>query len=121
MSHSCARTLAIGALLALGACTSAQEKQRRATALMVEQAKADAAAESTFVQDSLKLMASITVDTVEIVVSVPRAATDADGISWADTIYKAITRGGASCVVDAIKSRQLTAGDTLSCQWEKGQ
>ena len=88
---------------------------------MIEQAKADAAADSTFAQDSLKLMASITVDTVEAVLPIPRSATDADGNSWADTIYKAITRTGASCVVDPVKFKQLTAGDTLSCQWEKGQ
>ena len=126
MTQTYVRALAIGAftigaLLTLGACTSAEEKQRRATAAMVAQAKADAAAESTFVQDSLKLMTSITVDTIEIVVPVPRGATDADGNSWADTIYKAITRTGASCVVDSVKFKQLTAGDTLSCQWEKGQ
>lgn len=103
----------------LHACVSADEKERRATAAMVEQAKADAAAESLYVHDSLALAASITLDTVERVETVPRRATDADGNAWADTIYRAITLRGTMCVVDSLKVKSLVKGDTLSCQWAK--
>lgn len=111
--------LACVLLPALNACVSADEKERRATAAMVEQARADAAAESVFVHDSLALAASITVDTVDRVELVPRHATDEDGNAWADTIYRAIALRGTTCVVDSLKSKTLLKGDTLSCQWEK--
>ncbi|MES2521378.1 MAG: hypothetical protein V4617_01680 [Gemmatimonadota bacterium] len=111
---------ACAVLPALHACVSQEEKDRRETATMVERAKAATAAESVFVQDSISLMASITVDTVDSVELVPRRATDASGNRWADTIYRAITPSGAKCIVDSLRFNAMRKGDTLSCQWEKG-
>lgn len=113
------RALSVSMALTLVACVSAEEKERRATAAMVEQAKADLAAESTFVQDSLKLAASITVDTIDLLHPLERGATDRDGNTWRDTVYQVITRDSATCLVDSLKFSTLRQGDTLSCQWEK--
>ena len=62
------KQLVVFALLLVGACTSAEERARQAEEAMVAQAKSEAAAESLFVQDSLKLQASITMDTIDVLV-----------------------------------------------------
>ena len=117
--HRRLSVMACVVLPVLNACVSADEKERRATAAMVERAKADAVAESVFVHDSLSLAASITVDSVERMMSEERGATDADGNAWTETIFKAVTARGAVCIVDSTKAHTLLKGDTLSCQWEK--
>lgn len=119
MSHSTLRVSAcvMLCLTSIG-CTSKEEKERRATAAMIEQAKADIAAESLFVQDSIKLAASFSVDTVLTMRALQRQATDRDGNDWTDTVYQIFTRDSAKCMVDGRKFSLLSPGDTLSCQWE---
>ncbi len=104
---------------ALGACTSAEEQERRQTAAMIEQAKADAAAESTFVQDSVKLTVSITVDTMEFSRDSVAYSVDDEGKSVAEHEYRVYTRDRAICLVDSTRYNTIQKGDTLSCQWEQ--
>lgn len=111
--------LVLTTMVSASACVPADEKERRRVAIMVEQAKADAVAESVFVQDSLALLSSITVDTVASVTLVQPGASDEEGNSWIDTIYQAIARRGTVCAIDSSRFATLTGGDTLSCQWEK--
>jgi hypothetical protein len=111
-------TLAVVALATVSACTSAEEKDRRRTAAMIEQAKADAAAESSFVVDSLKLKESIVLDTVETITDSTALYTDNDGNTTTDHTYVAKTRAGASCEIDAVRFATMIKGDTLSCQWD---
>jgi hypothetical protein len=112
-------TLVASALATLGACTSAEEKERRQTAAMIEQAKADAAAESSFVVDSIKLKESITLDTVATLIDSTALYTDNDGNTTTDHSYFARTQHGATCEVDALRFGMMIKGDTLSCQWEQ--
>lgn len=112
------RAVACVSVLSLAACMSAEEQERRATEAMVAQAKIDIAAESAFVQDSTKLAASFTIDTVLSLRMLQRQATDRDGVTWTDTVYQIFTRDSAKCMVEPRKYHLLTSGDTLTCQWE---
>jgi hypothetical protein len=111
-------TLAMVALATISACTSAEEKERRRTAAMIEQAKADAAAESSFVADSIKLKESIVLDTVDVLADSMALYTDDDGNTTTDHVYLARTRTGATCEVDMVHYATMMKGDTLSCQWD---
>lgn len=104
-------------LVALGACTSAAEKERQRDSVMVEQAKADAAAEAEFVTDSLKLAASITVDTVKEVRLMSDSIWIADNDPQSGVVHAAISPGGLRCLLSDEKWPTLVVGDTLSCQW----
>ncbi len=103
---------------ATGCSENIEEREERHLREMVEMAKADAAAESTFVQDSIRLVESITVDTVESIESGGRDVTDEYGRRSRELVFRLSTRGGALCVVDSVRGVSLAKGDTLSCQWE---
>ena len=109
---------AVTVLATINGCTSAEEKERRQTAAMIEQAKADAAAESSFVVDSMKLKESIVLDTVETIADSTALYTDNDGNTTTDHTYVARTRAGATCEIDAPRFATMIKGDTLSCQWD---
>lgn len=112
------KQLLIGALLLGGACANAEERARQAEERMVAQAKIEATAESVFVQDSLKLQASITMDTVDVSVHTSQLFTNSDGGTDVDNRYVVQTRLRASCEVDSTRYARVVKGDTLSCQWE---
>ena len=108
------------ALLSIGACVGADERARRTEERMVEAAKGEIQAESLFVQDSLKLTASITTDTVDEM----RDSTSmsiVDNMTYTDHYYKAVSRSRAVCTVDSVVYARLARGDTLSCQWEQAK
>ncbi len=107
----------IGAVLvlSLAACTSAEEKAQQRELAMIEAAKADSVSEAEFVEDSVKLAASITVDTVRTLRIVDQRSADDDGTF--DTIHQAVSPTGLLCAVTVEKYRVLVVGDTLSCQW----
>ncbi|MBC7840732.1 MAG: hypothetical protein H7099_00370 [Gemmatimonadaceae bacterium] len=104
-------------LVALGACTSAADKERERDEAMVAQAKADAAAEAAFVADSLALAASITVDTVKEVRLMSDSIWIADNDPQSGVVHAAISPGGRRCLLSDEKWPTLVVGDTLSCQW----
>ncbi len=104
-------------LVALTACTSTAEKERLRDSAMVEQAKADAAAEAEFVADSVKLAASITVDTVKEVRIMSDSVFVADNDPQSVLVHAAISPSGLRCLLSEEKWPTLVAGDTLSCQW----
>lgn len=102
-------------VLVLAACTSAEEKARTRELAMIEQAKADSVSEAEFVEDSLKLASSITLDTVkELRVRDQRSAEDDTAI---ETIRQAISPTGQACLLTFERYRTIAVGDTLSCQW----
>ena len=112
--------LCMVALLSIGACVGADERARRTEERMVEAAKGEIQAESLFVQDSLKLTASITTDTVDEM----RDSTSmsiVDNMTYTDHYYKAVSRSRAVCTVDSVVYARLARGDTLSCQWEQAK
>ncbi len=101
--------------LALVACTSAEEKARTREQAMIAQAQADSAAEAEFVEDSQKLAASITLDTVKsVTVRDQRSVDDSDVI---ETIRLAIAPNGHTCLLTFERYKTIAVGDTLSCQW----
>lgn len=104
-------------LVALTACTSTAEKERLRDSAMVEQAKADAAAEAEFVADSVKLAASITVDTVKEVRVMSDSVFVADNDPQSVLVHAAISPSGLRCLLSEEKWPTLVVGDTLSCQW----
>ena len=112
------KQLLVLALLLVGACTSAEERAHQAEEAMVTQAKLEAAAESMFVQDSLKLQASIVMDTVDALVHTSQLFTNEDGATDVDNKYVVQTRLRAACEVDSVRYTRTVKGDTLSCQWE---
>ena len=119
MTRLFSRYIVVSVLLFLpfGACVSADEKARRNEERMVEAAKEEIQAESLFVQDSIKLTASITQDTVDEL----RDSTSmsiVDNVTYTDHNYRAVSRSRAVCAVDSAAFARLTRGDTLSCQWE---
>ena len=119
MTRNVCRTIALSALavLAFSACVSAEEKARRNEERMVQAAKEEIQAESLFMQDSIKLTASITQDTVDEM----RDSTSksiVDNMTYTDHFYTAVSRSRALCTVDSAAFARLTRGDTLSCQWE---
>lgn len=102
-------------VLVLAACTSAEDKARIREQAMIEQAKADSVAEAEFVEDSVKIAASISVDTVKELRTRDQRATDgSDGI---ETTYLAISPTGQACLLTSERYRTVVVGDTLSCQW----
>ena len=110
------RTLSwLALVLGVAACTSAEEKAQQRELAMIESAKADSASEAEFVEDSVRLAASITVDTVRSLRIVDQRSPDDDGTF--DTIHQAVSPTGMLCAVTVEKYRVLVVGDTLSCQW----
>ena len=107
----------IVAALLLAACKSGAEKARLRDSLMIEQAKEDATTEAEFVQDSVKLAASITVDTVREVRSVQDTVPDADSVMHVVPAFISLSPTGTRCTLTAERFRTLVTGDTLSCQW----
>jgi hypothetical protein len=101
----------------LAGCKSAAEKAHIRDSLMIVQAKEDAAAEAEFVQDSVKLAASITVDTVREVRSVQDTMPDADSVMQVVPAVIALSPTGTRCTLTIERSRTIVPGDTLSCQW----
>ena len=110
------RTLTLTVLaLALAACTSAEEKARQRDAAMVAQAIADSIAEHEFIDDSSKLAASITVDTVKALRL--RDQRSPDDASVMETLREAVSPAGQVCALTFEKYQLVAVGDTLSCQW----
>lgn len=102
-------------MLALTACTSAEQKVRQRDSAMVAQAIADSVAEQEFVEDSSKLAASITLDTVkELRLRDQRSPNDDSVI---ETIHQAVSPTGQFCTLTFEKYKLVAVGDTLSCQW----
>ncbi len=109
------RQLVAALALALMACTSAEEKARAREVAMIAQAQADSVAESEFVEDSARLAASITVDTVKSVgVRDQRSEEDSESI---ETVRFAIAPNGHTCLLTFERYKTIVVGDTLSCQW----
>lgn len=102
-------------VLSAAACTSAEEKAQQRELAMIEAAKADSAGEAEFAEDSVKLAASITLDTVRALRIVDQRSPDDDGTF--DTIHQAVSATGLLCAITVDKYRLLVVGDTLSCQW----
>ncbi len=84
---------------------------------MIAQAKEDAAAETEFVEDSVKLAASITVDTVKETRAVHDTVPDDDSEPQLVQAFVAFSPSGTRCTLTPEKFRTLVVGDTLSCQW----
>ncbi len=101
--------------LAIAACTSAEEKTRQRDAAMVAQAIADSVAEHEFIEDSSKLAASITVDTVKELRLRDQRSLDDERVI--ETIQQAVSSNGQFCTLTVEKYRRVAVGDTLSCQW----
>ena len=110
------KRLIVAALL-LAACKSDAEKEHIRDSLMIVQAKEDAEAEAEFLEDSVKLAASITIDTVREVRSVQDTVPDADSVMQILPAYIALSPTGTRCTLTAERYRTLVSGDTLSCQW----
>lgn len=109
-------SLMLVALPLLASCTSAEEKARREEEAMVALAKADAEAESLFVHDSLAVAASISLDTVNMLVrTTPLYDDDGNVVTPAQLIVRS-TRG-ADCLIDSARAVRVVQGDTLRCQW----
>jgi hypothetical protein len=110
--------LVLGLIGALAACASPEEKQRRLDSAMVEQAKLDAQDEAEFLEDSAKLAASITLDTIVDLRELSNVGTDQYGDQFTYATYTAMARNLSRCFVDQTRFSTLVRGDTLSCQWE---
>jgi hypothetical protein len=102
-------------LLALAACTSAEEKARQRDSAMIAQAIADSVAEKEFLEDSSKLAASITVDTVRA--RRIRNQPSPENSDVLDQLHEVVSPSGHVCALTAAKYQQVVIGDTLSCQW----
>ena len=111
------RWLVPATLLFVVACTSAAEKQRKREEQMIAQAKEDAAAEAEFTEDSVKLAASISVDTVKETRAVQDTVPDEDSVPQLVPAYIALSPSGTRCTLTPERFRTLVVGDTLSCQW----
>jgi hypothetical protein len=112
------RILLAAVAAAMSACVGKEEKARRREEAMVEQAKADATAESLFVADSLKLAASITLDTVADLERHSQLFNDDNGDMRTEHGYFALTRLRARCALDSARYARTVRGDTVTCQWE---
>jgi len=102
---------------ALAACTSDEEKAKQRDAAMIEQAKADAAAEAEFADDSVTLAASITVDTVRGLERRDSYTTSDEDDDTSGPRFEAIAANGQVCLLTPTRFTALVVGDTLSCQW----
>ncbi len=107
-------------LFLVAACTSAEEKAKQREAEMIEQAKADSAAEADFVKDSITLAASITVDTITAVRTAEQRNVDDEGNEYSETVQQAVSPTGHTCILTLEKARSVIVGDTISCQWSGG-
>lgn len=112
---------AIWLVLALAACTSAAEKQQKRERLMIEQARADSAAEADFIADSMALAASITTDTITILRMRDTHYADDEGNTVTSAVREAVARNGQVCVLAADRYAFAIMGDTLTCQWGPAQ
>jgi hypothetical protein len=109
------QALMLGLALGLTACASAEEKARARDSAMIAQAIADSVAEQEFVEDSVKLAASITADTITALRIVDqRVPDDPDTI---ESIHLAVARSGQVCQLTFEKYKTVAVGDTISCQW----
>jgi len=104
-------------VLALAACTSAEERARERDRQMIAQAQADSAAEADFVADSQALAASITVDTIRELRIRDVKSVDDNGYEFLTPAREAIGTAGLVCALSVDRFVQLNRGDTLSCQW----
>ncbi|HYW49343.1 MAG TPA: hypothetical protein VE861_01985 [Gemmatimonadaceae bacterium] len=111
------RTPWLALLVALAACSSAEEKQQERERRMIEQALADSAAEADFLADSLALAASITVDTIRLLRLRDVATTDEDGNPLTLAQAEAVAANGQVCALTRNRYVELITGDTLTCQW----
>ncbi len=109
--------VALACVVASG-CASKEERAQQLETAMVEQAKADAAAESLFVTDSAKLAASITLDTVADLERRSQLYNDENGDMRTENSYVALTRTRARCALDSARYERTVRGDTLTCQWD---
>lgn len=107
------------ALIVVGACENIEQRDARHRAEMVEMARADQAAESTFVGDSVALAASFSVDTIDGIAIAAVDAYDEEGYRRTEKVFRVTTKAGQSCFVDSARGALLAFGDTLTCQWEK--
>lgn len=112
-----ARVALIVALPLAAACTSEEEKARRAEEAMVAMAKEDIAAESLFVHDSTAIAASITLDTVTLV-GISPPVLNGDGDTVEGKRFFAHSRRGGVCLLDSVRLLTIAQGDTLRCQWD---
>ncbi len=102
-------------VLALAACTSADEQARQRDSAMIAQAIADSVAEHEFIEDSSKLAASITLDTVASRrIRNQQAADDADLM---ELVHEVVSPRGLVCALTVPRYERVVVGDTLSCQW----
>jgi len=102
---------------ALAACTSDEEKAREREAAMIGRAIADSVAEAEFADDSLKLAASITVDTVRTLERRDAYSTNDDDGDTSGPRFEAVAANGHVCLLTPTRFTALVVGDTLSCQW----
>jgi hypothetical protein len=117
--------LGLAMAITMAACQKSPEEQAKANeAAMIEQAKTDAARDSEFVRDSVKLAATFTVDTVARPFTMNQKTTveDDNGDTKDTTLVLHIIQGrrGMFCNdMDAKLWTRRAVGDTLTCQWSK--
>jgi len=103
------------AVLALVQAISAEDRARARERAMIAQAQADSVEEAEFVEDSGRLAASITLDTVtSVTVRDQRSEEDSELI---ETVRLAIAPNGHTCLLTVERYNTIAVGDTLSCQW----
>ncbi len=111
------RRTTLALMLTLAACTSAEEKARQREQDMMEQARADSAAEADFIADSLALAGSITLDSIRDVRIRDVKTVDDNGYEYLSPRHEAVGTTGQVCAVTSTRYFQLVRGDTLRCQW----
>jgi hypothetical protein len=116
--HSVAERLrCLVAAVLLVACTNAEEKARERESAMIEQAKADSAAEADFIGDSVRIAASIVLDTIRDLRVREISDVDDDGETFQTTVHEAVAASGQVCALTTEKYLATVRGDTLTCQW----
>ncbi len=115
------RFITLAMLLGLTSCTSAEEKARQREQAMMEQARADSAAEADFIADSTTLASTITVDSIRELRIRDVSLSDEDGNEIMSRRHEAVGRFGLVCGVDMDRYATLIVGDTLRCQWGPAQ
>jgi hypothetical protein len=109
----------VAALVCVSGCEDIATREARQRVEMVEMARADAVAESTFVQDSVAIAASFHVDTIDGIAIAGVDVYDDEGYRRTEKVFKVTTRKAQVCFVDSTRGALLAFGDTLTCQWEK--
>jgi len=104
-------------VLALTACTSAEQKARERETQMIAQAQADSTAEAEFVADSLALDSTVTLDSIRELRIREVTTTDDNGYAFTLPRHEAIGAMGQTCALTSERYAQLVPGDTLRCQW----